>query len=182
MKLNLGCGTTKLQGYLNIDAEKSCKPDLVLDFVKKRLPQKDGMVEEILFFHCIEHIQKSKHRDILLECSRVLKPGGKIYISFPDFWECAKRWHDNVSGQKRFWEATLYGRQLYPGDFHVCAMDTAELILMLYECGFGGIKAVPETDEPYNKLVTAVKVRDALPTYETLVAQDIKSMKVVKCQ
>jgi len=180
MKLNLGCGSTKIKGYINIDVEKSCKPDLVFDFTRKNLPYKIESVDEILFFHCIEHIRKKYHRKILLDCARVLKLGGKIYISYPNFWECAQRWHENTGGLKDFWEATLYGRQLYESDFHVCAMNPDELTNLLYECGFRDIVSKPESEEIYNTITTGVKSKPPSPSYETTVAEDFKRMKVCK--
>src|SRR5215475_13666801 len=154
MKLNVGCGSNKIKGYINIDSLKQNKPDLVLDIVRDQFPYKKESVSEILFFHCIEHIQKKYHRKILLEFNRILKLDGKLLISFPEFWYCAKLWKENANGMREFWEATLYGRQLYPGDFHVCAMSTDELTELLYQCGFGDVESFQEPDEVFNTVVT----------------------------
>ena len=35
-------------------------------------------------------------------------------------------WLDNKYGDRDFWEATIYGRQLFPADFHVCAIDSTD--------------------------------------------------------
>lgn len=181
MKLNLGSGLSKFKGYINIDSDKNCNPDLVLDFTQRKLPYAQGSVDEILFFHCIEHIQKKYHDGILEECSRVLKFGGIILISYPDFWECATRWKNNTNGLRNFWEATLFGRQLSKYDFHVCAMSSDELNQQLYDCGFENIITKSETGEPYNKITKAVKKKPPYKTYEELLATDIRNMEVV-CQ
>lgn len=179
IKLNLGCGSNKIKGFINIDTEPDCKPDLVLDIINKSLPYKDDTVDEILFFHCIEHIRKPLHRRVLMEMNRVLKPDADLYISYPNFWECAKRWKSNANGQRTFWEATLYGRQLYPADYHVCAIDPDELILLLYECGFKNAISYPEPKESYNTVTTALKnAKGPVPTYETVVARDMQNMRV----
>lgn len=180
LKLNVGCGTNKIKGYVNIDRAKLCKPDLLLDITTRHLPYKVATVDEIVFFHCIEHIRKWLHRGVLQEFSRVLKPYGRLYISYPNFWECAKRWHDNENGQKTFWEATLYGRQLYPGDSHVCAMNPDQLTNTLYECGFHEVISNPESDEPYNTITSAIKKGPPIPSYETVVARDLQSMVINK--
>jgi|SRR5215472_5687346 len=179
MKLNLGSGLSRFKGYVNVDSDRHCKPDLALDFVKRELPYADGSVEEILFFHCIEHIQKRYHHKVLAECSRVLKVGGELIITYPDFWECAQRWRKNMLGMRDFWEATLYGRQTSPQDFHVCAMNPDELKITLIECGFGLIETTPEPKEPYNMITKAIKKSKPAVTYEEVLGSDTRSMEVV---
>lgn len=178
LKLNVGCGTNKIQGFINIDTEESCKPDLIHNIMEDPLPFPDGSAEEIVFFHCIEHIRKCYHRAVLTEFARVLKPGGKLYISYPNFWECAQRWKQNTGGMKKFWEATLYGRQLYPTDYHVCAMDPDELTDLLFSIGFASVFTKPELTETYNSITFAKKSGVACQEYETLIANDVKKMVV----
>lgn len=179
LKLNLGCGDNKIPGYINIDSEKSCKPDLILDIAKRVLPYKRDSVDEILMFHCIEHLKKQFHRKILLDMNRILKPAAKLYLSYPNFWECAKLWYENKTGDRRFWEATLYGRQLYPGDTHVCVMNPDELAALLYECGFKDVISFPEPSQNFNTVTVAAKdPKGPVPTYETIVACDMQNMIV----
>jgi len=88
MKLNLGCGSQKIKGYVNIDVEKKCRPDLVCDFIKKPLPYKPESVDQVLLFHTIEHIQRRYHRLLLWQIWRILKPGREFLIAFPEFRRC----------------------------------------------------------------------------------------------
>jgi hypothetical protein len=55
MKLNLGCGIDKKQGYINCDISKDVNPDRVID-LEKKLPFKDDSINEILANHVFEHI------------------------------------------------------------------------------------------------------------------------------
>lgn len=175
-KLNLGCGSRKIPGYVNIDSELACKPDRVWDFVNSQLPYASNSVDEILLFHTIEHVQKIKHLAILNDFWRVLKPDAGLIISYPEFAPCVQNWLDDFRGERKFWEATIFGRQLYPGDFHVCAMETGEFINLLNKAGFHGIFAQPEPDEPYNTIVSAVK--GPKPTsYEDIIKLDMESHK-----
>ena len=182
LKLNIGCGSNKIDDYVNIDSERNCKPDIELNVIKEQLPYTGGVISEILFFHCIEHIEKRLHRKVLCEFNRVLKLDGKLYISYPNFWECAQRWHDNTDGMRGFWEATLYGRQLYKDDYHVCAMSPDYLTALLYDCGFEVIASNPEPDEPYNIVTIALKNGEPMPFYEDIIARDFRNMKVNKWQ
>jgi len=176
-KLNLGCGSNKLEGFINIDAEKSCKPDLIWDFATKSLPYRSNSIDEIVLFHCIEHIKKSLHYPLILEFWRLLKPKGRLLISYPEFIKCVNNWKRNYKGLRDFWEATLYGRQLYPHDAHVCIMNTPDFIELLRSVGFNEIVAKPELNEPYNTVISCCKdLRN--PTYVDQVSEMMKSCKV----
>lgn len=177
VKLNLGCGTNKLPGYVNIDVEPQCKPDLVCNFVNDRLPYKDNSIDEVVLFHCIEHINKGLHRLIISEIWRVLKPGGEFYISYPEFTKCYENWKSNYRGQRKFWEATIFGRQLYPSDYHVCIMHTPEFIKFLRQHGFDFIFSCPEIAEQYNTVVNCVK-GDKPTGYEEIIKRDMSMAKV----
>jgi len=173
MKLNLGCGSEKIPGYINIDVEKKCKPDLVHDFIKKPLPYKSGSVSEVLLFHTIEHIQRRYHRIILAQIWIILKPKGFFLISFPEFKKCFENWNKNKAGQKQFWEATMFGRQAYPSDHHVVPMDSTDFTQTLLEMGFENITVVPE-EEP-NEFNTVISCTKGTPykSYEQLVHEDL---------
>lgn len=175
-RFNLGCGSTKLDGYINIDIEKSCKPDVVCNFITGQLPYKPGTVDEIVMFHTIEHITKRFHTRVLAETWRVLKPGGRIIISYPEFLKCVKNWRVNHRGKKEFWEATLYGRQLYPSDFHVCIMHTPDFLDTLRDCGFIKCITKPELLEPFNSIVSGVKGNKPID-YEELIKDHVSKLE-----
>lgn len=85
MKLNLGCGHNKLDGYCNVDVVSDYSPDAVVDLEKFPWPWKDSTVDEIALCHVLEHLGES--RDIYLgvwkEMYRVLKPNGRVHITVP---------------------------------------------------------------------------------------------------
>jgi SAM-dependent methyltransferase len=157
VKLNLGCGNNKIEGCINIDVEESCKPDIVHDFTKAPLPYETSTVDEIYFFHTIEHIRKPAHGFILQEIYRTLKIDGRVFISYPNFEVTSTYFLDNHQGKRDFWEATLFGRQLYPSDYHVCAIIPSYLELMLGELGFEKCLTKPEKGQEFNSVTTAVK-------------------------
>jgi predicted SAM-dependent methyltransferase len=177
--LNLGCGSAKIDGCINIDSEISCKPDLVLDFTSKPLPFEANSVKQVYFFHTIEHITKRLHRAILSEIHRVLEMNGNFYVSYPEFIKCAENWKANKGGLKPFWEATIFGRQLYASDYHVALMDSFELEGLLREIGFTHIRSVPEEGEEFNTITACRKGEPYIP-YERLIASDMTSMILKK--
>jgi SAM-dependent methyltransferase len=171
MKLNLACGSNKIPGFINCDVEKSCEPDEIVDFTKT-LPYKDNSIEAILLFHAIEHVQERFHEGILSEFHRVLVPEGKLIISYPEFMKCAKNWISNYRGLRDCWKRTIFGRQLYPTDFHISLMYTPEFVTLLHKVGFADIKVAPEPKEDFNTVIRCVKGLPGL-TYEDVLRKEI---------
>lgn len=160
LRLNLGCGEHKIDGFINIDCVKQgrVQPDLVHNFVTERLPYEDKSVDQIWMIHCLEHIEMYHWQCLFEEILRVLKDNGSLTLSYPEFKECAQRFIDNTGNQKNFWRATLYGRQLYDTDYHVVPMDSREIKETLEIAGFYRINFQPESfNEPYNTILCAYK-------------------------
>jgi ubiquinone/menaquinone biosynthesis C-methylase UbiE len=165
MILNLGCGVNKMPNAINLDIEKSVKPDVLADFTKP-LPFPDDSVEKVYFFHVIEHLPKRLHPNILLEIWRVMTDSGVLYVAYPEFVKCAQNFIDNKKGMREFWAATIYGRQLYPADTHISLMYTPHFEHLLVQLGFKDVKSMPEVKEDYNTIVRAVKGKRPLSQEE----------------
>lgn len=178
MKLNIGCGPNKIEGYINIDSEECVHPDLIHDITEGPLPYEDGSVDEITFFHCIEHVSKVAHEIILMDFRRVLKDGGRIYISYPNFRKCAQNWLVNKDGNRAFWEKTIYGRQIHKGDYHVAAITPDYMAELLLHCGFDSILSIDEENDDYNTITTAKKILNAPISYEEVVKQQVLTTQV----
>ena len=56
MKLNLGCGFKKLDGFVNIDSDSGCKPDFVMQLGKEKFSFEDNSVEYVVAHHIFEHL------------------------------------------------------------------------------------------------------------------------------
>ena len=75
MKLNLGSGNRKKEGYVNIDIDETSGPDLVLDILTG-LPYEDETVDKVIAFDFLEHIPIGRTIYVINEIWRVLKLGG----------------------------------------------------------------------------------------------------------
>ncbi|HEV2620736.1 MAG TPA: methyltransferase domain-containing protein [Frateuria sp.] len=82
-RLHVGCGTHLIAGFLNADLSSTSDHVLRLDATKP-FPFDDGSFDYIFSEHMIEHIHYLDGLNMLSECYRVLKKGGKIRISTPD--------------------------------------------------------------------------------------------------
>ena len=79
LKLNLGCGLDKREGYVNIDVREDVEPDMVIDLEKELLRRfEDESVDEILAKDFLEHLSWRVVETFLRDCHRVLKHNGRI--------------------------------------------------------------------------------------------------------
>jgi hypothetical protein len=85
MRLNLGCGNRKLEGWVNVDREAACKPDRVADLEKLPWPWPDDSAEEVMLSHVLEHLgaDPKVYLGIVKELYRVCRDGAKITIVVP---------------------------------------------------------------------------------------------------
>jgi hypothetical protein len=90
LRLNLGCGEYRLEGFVNVDAMAFRGVDVVMTVPP--LPWPDGSVSEIYCGHFLEHLERTAATELLGEAYRVLAPGGTIGIVVPDFREVARRY------------------------------------------------------------------------------------------
>ena len=82
-KLHLGCGPHALDGWLNSDYNPKSEDVLYLD-VTKRFPCDADVFDYVFCEHLIEHIHFTDGLKMLVECHRVLKPGGKLRVATPN--------------------------------------------------------------------------------------------------
>jgi len=114
MKVHLGCGTKKLDGWINIDSVAACGPDLVHD-ISQPLPYDDLSADEVLAEDLLEHFDKYMRFVVFYEWSRVLKLGGTMTLQVPDFkkilFKYFKFGYDNfvdfIFGEN-LWESKFY--------------------------------------------------------------------------
>ncbi len=95
VRLNLGCGFNKHDGYINIDSAPECEPDMTFDLERFPWPFADSSVDEIRMEHVLEHVGKTtaEYVNIWKELWRIGKPGCKIDIAVPH-WNHENFHHD----------------------------------------------------------------------------------------
>lgn len=85
MKLNLGCGFRRKEGFLNVDSQAACNPDLVLDLEKFPWPWENDSVEEIYMSHVLEHLGSTPeiYLALIKEMYRVCKANARLTFIVP---------------------------------------------------------------------------------------------------
>lgn len=97
IRVDLGCGTRKRDGFLGVDSIAFDGVDVVLDIGKDRWPWGDDSVEELHASHVVEHLKPAERIHLVNEAYRVLKPGGKMTIIVPHW--CASRAYGDLTHQ-----------------------------------------------------------------------------------
>lgn len=75
LKLNLGGGQYKEEGWTNLDIVDLPEVDIVHDLTKFPWPFEDNSVDEIKSSHFIEHLSGEDFTKMMEECYRILKKG-----------------------------------------------------------------------------------------------------------
>ena len=85
LKLNLGCGNRKMDGFLNVDCVEVCQPDMVVNLERTPWPWPDNSVDEIKLIHVLEHLgqQTDVFLAIIKEMYRVCRDAARIEIIVP---------------------------------------------------------------------------------------------------
>lgn len=135
MKLNLGGGDLKLEGFVNVDLCEGAdwKHDL-----RQRLTLGDQTVEEICAIHVIESFYKWEFPAIIKDWYRVLVTAGKLTIEFTSLSDTVEMYRQgDIHGK---WG--LYGNQdteIDPIVLHHYVYEKDELLKILQDTGFKDI-------------------------------------------
>jgi len=174
IKLNIGCGGNPLKDYINIDQdsleqirkrypEKKFEDDLILkNHDIFNLPFDDSTVDEIKSDSLIEHLNFIQEKKFFNEIKRVIKVGGRLEISTPDFEMTVKQWlaakddwkdffrDDDEAIKQNHWFgnynnkpnnrwgyllATIFGSQNGEGQFHRNCYTEKKLIAICKKIG-----------------------------------------------
>jgi predicted SAM-dependent methyltransferase len=90
MRLNLGCGPVRKDGFVNIDINPQVNPDLVLDLNRLPYPFEPDSVDYIYGAQLVEHLHVHCI-DFFQECYRILKADGTLEMHLPNMFSLKAR-------------------------------------------------------------------------------------------
>lgn len=134
--IHIGSGQLQDRRFINVDVQPYSSVHYLSD--GRHIARPSSSADLIYASHVLEHFS---HRDIdvvLYEWHRLLKPGGEIFISVPDFSVLTHMYNDtkDVGSIHRF----LMGSQTNPFDFHYSIFDRISLTKILANKGFTNIE------------------------------------------
>lgn len=160
LKLNIGCGTSGIEGWVNIDNSPTIllsrlplgkrifrTPDWPRGVrradVRKRVPFPDSSVSCVYSSHAFECLTYEESRAVARECFRVLKSGGILRLVVPDLSIMVRDYladTANPMASHRFVSRLLLTTNVrdivHPGAHHKQMFDARSLVHMLQEAGF----------------------------------------------
>jgi predicted SAM-dependent methyltransferase len=93
MKLDLGCGPKKKEGYFGVDALAMRGVDMICDLRVMPWPWADNSIDGVYCAHFVEHLTGMERIAFFNELGRILKPGAEAEIITPD-WSNASAYGD----------------------------------------------------------------------------------------
>jgi SAM-dependent methyltransferase len=104
IKLDLGCGDNKREGFTGVDKYQTPSVDVVCDLFVFPWPFEDQSVDEVHCSNFFEHVPAQLRKPFMEELHRVLKPGAKAQIIVP-------------MGDRMFQDPTHQWPPIVPGSF-----------------------------------------------------------------
>jgi SAM-dependent methyltransferase len=83
-RLHWGCGPITPYGWVNSDIQRGPGVDVVAD-IRAGLPLAENAFDYIVSIHTLPELAYDEQDHALLELRRVLRPGGVLRLSLPDF-------------------------------------------------------------------------------------------------
>lgn len=106
IKVNFGSGPHPLEGWINVDFDPSCRPDVIADF-GQALPFPTGAVDFIFSEDTIAYLGLDGVRGFLAECRRILKPDGAMRVLTPDLAKLARMYVDDGAALVDLWNRSV---------------------------------------------------------------------------
>lgn len=137
MKLHVGCGNKRIEGFVNVDIRSLPEVDVVADITD--LSEFEGRGVELIYCsHVLEHIKRHEYMEVLSNWHSVLNTGGILRLAVPDIEQVFNHYqkYKNLEVLRGF----LWGGQTYPENFHYCGWDFDTLSIDLYAVGFKSVR------------------------------------------
>jgi uncharacterized protein DUF4214 len=135
-KLNIGCGFDKREGYLNVDVDPACAPDILIR-AGDDSPIPRRHFAEVLAKDMLEHIPRPQTLAALLDFSDYLVDGGKLILETSSILGVAAKLQETSRyADHHAWTICLFGNQKHPADFHHTGFTPVTLTVHLRAAGF----------------------------------------------
>ena len=146
LKINIGNGPFKHEGWINVDCSISLARDVVSCDLRRKWPLRSGSAKYIFSEHVFEHFgYPDEIGHVLSEGYRILKPGGVLRVIVPNAERYLRAYLDEdesfvkeVGGDAAS-KLSVVNVMMRENGFHKYAYDYAELERVLRSAGFKNV-------------------------------------------
>lgn len=134
--INVGCGFDKRPGYLNVDMDPNCSPDiLVTDIEFSNLPKRS--FEGLISYDVLEHIRRADTPGALLEWADLLHLNGTMELETSNVMAIVDLMREHQSYQMHAaYTVFMFGNQVHEGDYHHTGFTDRTLKVQILAAGF----------------------------------------------
>ncbi len=125
--------------FINIDVYPYPNVHFVRDVTSPRLWKEEG-ADVIYASHVLEHVERSRVQSTLDSWHRILRVGGLLRLSVPDFDAIVEIYTKRGNDIETI-ALPLMGGQLNQADFHYAIFNRASLADALHKSGFAVVRA-----------------------------------------
>lgn len=143
--LHIGCGDINSPEFINLDARPMPHVHIVSRNIFNLRSIPDASLDMIYMSHVLEHVPRGQLLQTIKEMGRVLKAGGILRISVPDFDHIIHIYRE-TGGDIHAIAPALMGGQDYEFNYHYGVFNRQYLTEMLHKGGFAEV----ETWDPAN--------------------------------
>jgi predicted SAM-dependent methyltransferase len=133
--VHIGCGKIDSPEFINVDAQPFAHIHIVTDDITLLPDFGSNTVDLVYMCHILEHIKRNNLKDVLLEMKRVLKDGGILRLSVPDFDKLIDVYEASDKDINRICRQ-LMGGQDSEYNIHYSVFNHQYLSKLLEEVGF----------------------------------------------
>jgi SAM-dependent methyltransferase len=135
--VHLGCGPIDAPGFVNVDQLDA--PHIHVQASVDDLGEfPSGSVDLVYSAHCLEHFSYRHRRAVLTEWVRVLKPGGVLRLSVPDFSVIVRAYKAGTPLSEI--EGPVLGGHDYRLNYHKALFDEASLRALMTSLGLADVR------------------------------------------
>jgi hypothetical protein len=155
LKLHLGAGYKRIPGFVNVDFDPLCEPDMVLDIEKPSWPIEDDSVDQVVAHHLLEHLGDPGFFVFMKELYRVCSNGALIEVVVPHHrHECFL----NDPTHRR--PITIEGMKLFSKSHNIWCInsgDGSSRLGMYYNVDFEIVDYQFNIDPMYHNILETIK-------------------------
>jgi predicted SAM-dependent methyltransferase len=174
--VHIGCGKVNSPEFINVDAQPFPHVHIVTEDITHLDDFKSGTVDLVYMCHILEHFKADEVEKVLSETKRILKAGGVLRISVPDFDSLIEVY--NASGKDVYAiSKQLMGGQDNQYNIHYSVLNRKMLTELLKQAGFREVVSWDPDNCQYHNFKDKASRKLKVEGKEYLISLNLEAVK-----